>query len=89
MLQAVVALVDQRGTDVDQFVELALERAAYAGVEAQEVVEHVRAMRQCLLRIAGFAFELLLVDFLDFGRSLLGFDECDACHEVLASVRWL
>src|SRR6266481_6369473 len=36
MLQAVVALVDQRGTDVDQFVELALERAAYAGVEAQE-----------------------------------------------------
>src|SRR6266576_969064 len=82
MLQAVVALVDHRGTNVDEFVELAVERAADAGVEAQEVLEHVRAMRQRFLNIAGFAFELLLVDFFYFERSLLGFDKCDACHEV-------
>jgi len=86
VLKAVAAPVDHGDADVDEFVQSAFERAPNAGVKAEEILEHVRAMRQRFLHIARFALELLLVDLLYFGRSLIGFDKRDSRHGVLELV---
>ena len=67
VLGAVVASVDQRDAKVDQFVELAVQRAPHAGVERQKVLKHLRAVGQRFLRVARLAAKCLLVDFLHFG----------------------
>src|SRR6267378_675728 len=83
VLQAVMALVDHRSPDVDEFVELAVERAADTGVETEKVLQHVGTVRERFLHVARLALQFLVVDFFDFGRSLVGLDECDACHKYL------
>ena len=83
MLGAVVASVNQRHTKVNEFVELAVEGSAHTGVERQEIFEHLRAMGQRLLRVAGLAAKRLFVDFLDFGARLLGTDQADTRHRIL------
>ena len=81
MLQAIAALIDQRDANIDEFVELAVERTADRGIEAQEVLERLRPVRHGLLHIAGLAAKLLLVDLLDLGRSVFWFDQRNTGHK--------
>jgi len=83
MLQAVMALVDQRHANVNQLIEFAVKRASHAGVEAQKILEHLGAVRQRLLDISRLAAEFLFVDLFDFGRGSFVFDQCDTGHEFL------
>jgi hypothetical protein len=64
---------------MNQFIHLALERAAHTGVEAEKVLKHVGTVRQRLLQVARSAFQLLLY----FGCGTFGFDERDSRHGVL------
>jgi len=83
VLQAVAAPVDHGDADINQFIHLALERAAHTGVEAEKVLKHVGTVRQRLLHVARSAFQLLLIDLLYFGCGMFGFDERDSRHGVL------
>src|SRR5207245_4446089 len=53
MLGAIPAAVDQRNAEIDKFIQLAVERAPHAGIKAEKILEHFRAVRQRFLRIAG------------------------------------
>ena len=67
VLRAVMASVNQRDAQINQFIELAVQRAPNACIKRQEILQHLRTMRQRLLRIAWFAAKSLLVDFLHLG----------------------
>jgi hypothetical protein len=55
VLGSIVALVKERNAQIDHLVQLAIERAADAGVEGQEVLQHIGTVRQRLLHVAGLA----------------------------------
>src|ERR1700722_13222202 len=80
MLGAVIAAVDQRHAEVDEFVELAVERSAYAGVEGKKVLQHLRTVGQGFVDIAGFAAESFFVNLVDFGRGGFRGNQGDAGH---------
>ena len=69
VLSAIMAAIDQRDAKINKFIQLAIKRAAHAGVEAEKIFEHLRTVRQRFLRIAGFAAERAIVNLFDFGRS--------------------
>ena len=81
MLQAIAASVDYRYPDVDHLIELAVKRASHAGVKRSEVLQHLGAVSEQLLHVAGLALQLLFVDFFNFRGSLIGFDGNNSCHE--------
>ena len=78
-----MASVDQGDAEINQFIELAVERAADAGIEAEKILKHLRAVRQSLLHIAGLAAKSFFVDLLDFRACRFGADQGDARHQVL------
>jgi hypothetical protein len=43
-------------------------------------------MRQRFLDVAGFAFELAIINFLNFRTSLRKFNQTNSSHEILSSV---
>src|SRR5579863_7467310 len=89
MLGTVVASVDQGDADVNQFVELAIERAAHACVKRQKVFQHIGTVGERLLRVARFAAKRLFVDLRHFGRSAFRGDQRNASHRVLQKSRSL
>src|SRR5215469_18660785 len=66
MLQSVVASIQPRHAYIDLFTQLAFERSAHARIERQEIPQHLRPVRNCLLYIAGFSFQGFLVNLLYF-----------------------
>src|SRR5580693_10648549 len=80
MLGAVIAAVDQRHAEVDEFVELAVKRSAYAGVEGKKVLQHLRTVGQGFVDIARFAAESFFVNLVDFGRGGFRGNQGDAGH---------
>src|SRR5215471_19972119 len=69
VLAAIVAPVNHRNPEVDEFVQLAIERAPHAPVKAQKILQHLRAVSECLLRISRLPPERLLVDLRYLWRS--------------------
>src|SRR5438445_8183288 len=66
MLGAIMAAVDQRNAEIDKFIQLAVERAPHAGIKAEKLLEHFRAVRQLFLRIAALAAPRAIVNLFDF-----------------------
>src|SRR5260370_14207207 len=83
MLRAIVASIDQGDAEVDQFIELAVERASHAGVEAYKILKHLRAVGESFLDVAGLAAQRLLVDFLHFRICIFRANKGDTCHRIL------
>src|SRR5208283_1168980 len=75
-----MASVDQRDSQIHGLVQLAVERTSHAGIESEKVAEHGGTVRQRLLDAAGLAFQLAIVDFLNFRAGLRGFDQTDPGH---------
>src|ERR1700733_8049048 len=83
MLLAIVAAIDKRDAEVNHFVEPALERFSYTGVEGQKILQHIRAMSQRLLCIARFAAQSFFINLFYFRSRVLSFNQRDACHDNL------
>src|SRR5260370_21345562 len=83
MLRAIVASIDQGDAEVDQFIELAVERASHAGVEAYKILKHLRAVGESFLKVAGLAAQRLLVDFLHFRICIFRANEAATCRRIL------
>src|SRR5689334_10687932 len=69
VLAAIVAPVNHRNPEVDEFVQLAIERAPHAPIKAQKVLQYLRAVSECLLSISRLPPERLLVDLRYLWRS--------------------
>ena len=82
MLRAVMAPVDQRDAQIHRLVELAVERTSHAGIEFQKPAEHGGTVRQRFLDAAGFAFQLAIVDFLNFRVGLRRFNQANTGHGI-------
>jgi hypothetical protein len=80
MLGAIMAAIDDRHANVDEFMQLAVERPPHAGIETEKILEHLRTVRQRFLRIAWLAAEHAIVNQFDLGIGLFRFNQCDACH---------
>src|SRR5438045_8760603 len=46
MLGAIPAAINERYANVDEFIELPVQRAPDAGIEAEKILEHLRTVRQ-------------------------------------------
>src|SRR6476646_4257306 len=83
MLSAVMASVNYRDSQVNEFVEFAIERASHTRVEAQKILQHLRTMRQSLLRIARLTPKRLLINLEHLRRGVFRVDQANAAHQVL------
>src|SRR5437667_4534105 len=61
MLGAIPAAINERYANVDEFIELPVQRAPDAGIEAEKILEHLRTVLQLFLRVAGLAAERAIV----------------------------
>jgi hypothetical protein len=84
VLGSIVAVIQERDAQVGSLVELAVESAPHASVEAEKIFQRFRAVRHGFLHIAGLAVQNFVVDFFHFGWSVLGFNVADSCHNPLA-----
>src|SRR5437899_233772 len=66
MLGAIPAAINERYANVDEFIELPVQRAPDAGIEAEKILEHFRAMRQRLLRVAALAAQRAIENLFDY-----------------------
>src|SRR5208282_2124494 len=80
MLLAIMAAIDEGDAEVNHLVQPAVERSAHAGVEREEILQHLRTVRQRLLRISRFATQSFFVNLFYFGTGIFSFDQRDACH---------
>src|SRR5258708_20418506 len=87
VLRAVAASVDERNAEINQFVQLAVEGASHAGVEAKKVLKHLGTMSQGLMHIARLAAKHLFVNLLHFRIRRLPADQSNAFHPLLLDSR--
>src|ERR1019366_1803885 len=86
VLRTVMASVDQRDSQIHCFVQLAVERTPNAGIELQKLAEHGGTMRQRFLDAAGLAFQLALINFLNFRTGLRRFNQTNPSHGISSCV---
>src|SRR5437899_12231896 len=78
MLGAIPAAINERYANVDEFIELQVQRAPDAGIEAEKILEHLRTVRQRFLRGAGLAVHRAIVNLFAFRIGVFRFNQCDA-----------
>jgi hypothetical protein len=86
VLRSIVAAVENGDPDVDHLVEARRQGFADAGVESDERGKRRRHVRHGLVYVSRVAAQAVFVDLLNFGGSLLRFDERNASHTITSKV---
>src|SRR5207245_1199454 len=75
MLGAIPAAINERYANVDEFIELPVQRAPDAGIEAEKILEHLRTVRLRFLRVAGFSAVRGIRHLFDLRIGVCGFSQ--------------